>query len=301
MKYLVIFFGILLFLATFTKSIHAQSPILLPDSEDLATASAPTATPSAIENKIADEEDLTKPEEAKSRKEFLKLFNKRPINEPDFVNLMGYTVQYAVRTGVPVNTIILILLLPLIATIIVFFRQIVGIPTLEVLVPIAFSITLVATGLAVGTILLATVLLASIIARIIVKRIRIMQLPKMALSMLIVSGLVFVSLTVSASLRLFDVGELSFLPVLLFILLSDRIVAVQLLKGIKPAVVITLFTLALGLLGYLILSNDFIRNYVILYPEIILFLIPINIIMGRYFGLRLTEYRRFQTFRKYVD
>lgn len=288
-------------MATFTKSIHAQSPILLPDSEDLATASAPTATPSAIENKIADEEDLTKPEEAKSRKEFLKLFNKRPINEPDFVNLMGYTVQYAVRTGVPVNTIILILLLPLIATIIVFFRQIVGIPTLEVLVPIAFSITLVATGLAVGTILLATVLLASIIARIIVKRIRIMQLPKMALSMLIVSGLVFVSLTVSASLRLFDVGELSFLPVLLFILLSDRIVAVQLLKGIKPAVVITLFTLALGLLGYLILSNDFIRNYVILYPEIILFLIPINIIMGRYFGLRLTEYRRFQTFRKYVD
>ncbi|HVT01629.1 MAG TPA: 7TM domain-containing protein [Patescibacteria group bacterium] len=283
-----------------TKQIFAQITIAPQEIDKLATAPAEISTPAA-ETKPIKQEDLTKPEEAKARQEFIRLFNKRPINEPQFLNIMGYTVQYAVRSGVPVNTIILILLLPFLATMIVFFRQIVGIPTLEVLVPIAFSITLVATGLGVGLILLTTVLIASIIARIIVKRIKIMQLPKMALSMFIVSGFVFVSLTVCASLRLFDLTQLSFLPVLLFILLSDRIVAVQLLRGVKPAIIITLFTLILGLLGYFILSNEIIRNFVLLYPEITLILIPVNILIGRYFGLRFTEYSRFRAFKKYVD
>jgi len=31
-----------------------------------------------------------------------------------------------------------------------------------------------------------------------------------------------------------------------------------------------------------------------LYPEAILLLIPVNIAIGRYFGLRLTEYLRFK-------
>jgi hypothetical protein len=39
----------------------------------------------------------------------------------------------------------------------------------------------------------------------------------------------------------------------------------------------------------------------LLYPEVILILIPVNILMGRYFGLRLTEYHRFRQFRRYVN
>ena len=36
-----------------------------------------------------------------------------------------------------------------------------------------------------------------------------------------------------------------------------------------------------------------IQNMIILYPEIILLVIPANIIVGRYFGLRVLEVVRF--------
>lgn len=272
--------------------------------EPVATDEASIATPSADKQKELEkrkEEDLTKPEEEKAKKEFLALFSKRQINEPGFTNFMGYAVQYAVRNGVPANTIILILLLPLLATTVVIVRNILGFPTLEMLVPIALAITLIATGPTAGFILLATILFASTISRYILKRIRIMQLPKMAISMLIVSIFVFAALVASASFGLASVTQLSFFPVLLLILLSDKIVALYLVRGTKPTIAITFFTLLLGSAGYAILSIELIRSYVLLYPEIILALIPLNVLLGRYFGLRFTEYHRFAEFRRYVN
>lgn len=282
---------------TFAQTQNSESV------EIQATESAKEATKSAGKEEVEKpkQEDLTKPEEEEAKKEFIELFSSRPIEDVNFFNFAGFFVQYAVRSGVPANTIILILLLPFLATLVVFFRQIIGLPTLEMLVPIALAITLIATGLTAGAILLITILLASFVARLILKKIRIMQLPKMALSMLLVAIFVFMSLTVSASLGILTVRQLSFFPVLLLILLSDKIVALQLARGSKPAIIITFFTLMLGAVGYVILSVGIIRNYLLLYPEIIFILIPINILLGRYFGLRLTEYHRFSAFRKYVN
>ncbi len=302
--FFVLFFSCVFSTAPFFagKSL-AQSSLSQVIDGPVATDSAQAATNSAEKKEIEKikGEDLTKPEEEEAKREFLTLFSKRPINDLTFLNFAGFTVQYAVRNGVPVNTIILILLLPFLATLVVFFRQIIGIPTLELLVPIALSITLVATGLAAGGILLVTILLGSFVARTILKRIRIMQLPKMAISMLLISIFVFLSLTASASIGLLTVKQLSFFPVLLLVLLSDKIVALQLARGNKPAITITFFTLVLGAIGYIILSVEVIRTSILLYPEIILVLIPINIFIGRYFGLRLTEYHRFAAFRKYVN
>lgn len=293
-----------LFLFWFKQNSYAELPIKILPSPGIATETGKLATPSAERQEEIEkrkEEDLTKPEEEGAKKEFLALFSKRPIEKLTFSNFMGFFAQYAVRSGVPANTIILIFLLPFLATIAVIFRQIIGIPTLEMLVPIALSITLIATGIGAGTILLITILFASTIARFILKKIRIMQLPKMAISMLIVSICVFAALTISASFGLVDVTQLSFFPVLLLVLLSDKIVSLQLVRGNKPAIIITFFTLILGGLGYVILTFNAIKEYILLYPEIIFILIPINIVLGRYFGLRLTEYHRFAEFRRYVN
>lgn len=290
-KILLVFLSSLFAIFILTNQVFAQ----------VSTDSASSSTSAKLTTHEKPQIDLTSPEQRKAQEEFLALYAKRPIDNPTFLNIMGYTVQYAVRSGVPINTIILILLLPALATLVVFARNIIGIPTLEMLVPIALSITLVATGIKIGAILLFSILFASIIARFILKRIRIMQLPKMALSMFLVSLFVFGALAVTASFAILPINKLSFLPVLLFILLSDKIVALELARGAKPTIIITFFTLTLAGLGFVMLTFIPFRNYILLYPETILFLIPINIIIGRYFGLRLTEYHRFAAFRRYVN
>lgn len=311
--------AVLLFFSLFSffiPVVHAQisneiiprrvSPTIDPSDPEveIATDAATIASLSAEEQEELEkirQEDITKPEEIEEKDEFLALFANRPIDSPTIFNFTGYAVQSAVREGVPANTIMLILLLPFLATLAVFVRHIIGLPSLEMIVPIALSITLVSTGISAGAVLLITILLASTIARIMLKKIRIMQLPKMALSILVVSIFVFLSLTISASVGMLTVTQLSIFPVLLLILLGEKIVSLQLSRSAGETFQIATVTILMGLLGFMILSSEVIRRIILLYPELIFVLIPLNILMGRYFGLRLTEVYRFSSLRKYAN
>src|SRR5687767_14568666 len=57
--------------------------------------------------------DITKPEESEAKEDVFVLFQKRVIDNPFPFNFVAYAVQESVRIGVPANTIVLILLVPL--------------------------------------------------------------------------------------------------------------------------------------------------------------------------------------------
>lgn len=267
-----------------------------PSAED-ATASAETDDE---EEQAKEEKDVTKPEEEKRRQEVLNtLFEKRRADQLTYTNFAPYAIQYAVRSGVPSNTVTLILLLPVLATIIVAFRYLIGLSGIGLLVPIALSITLLATDVTPGFIMLAAIILASLVSRFFLKRVHIMQMPKVALSMLMVSVFLLTALTYSSVFGLVDVRNLSIFPVLLLILLSDRVVTLFMERDLQETIQTTVITLFLGILGFLLLSWEALRNFVLLYPEVILLLIPLNILIGRYFGLRITEYIKFQPILKH--
>lgn len=290
----IFFIGVFVVLNFFlTGTVSAQTPT----PEETATKSA-TATISATPVPQLNT-DITKPENATDRAAIRELFRKRPIDTVTPTNLIAYGVRYAVSEGVPANTIILILLLPFLATIVVFFRYIVGLSGLGILVPTALSITLLSTGLIAGFILLVTIFISSFLARLILKRIRIMQLPKLALSMWFISIAIIVTLTISSAAGLLTVRDISIFPILLLVLLSDRVVALFLERSMKEVFIVTSVTLALGIIGFFLFSWEDLRVFVLLYPEIVLLFVPINIVMGRYFGLRVTEYIRFNPIREY--
>lgn len=225
------------------------------------------------------------------------LFNGRIIDQAGSFTFLAYTVQRAVQEGVPAETVTLVLLLPLLATMVTFIRLVVGLPTLGLLVPIAFSITLLATGITTGIVLLISIILASTLARFMLKRIRIMQLPKVALSMFFVSLFIFLTLMFSAMSGALAIKQLSIFPVLMLILLSERIFDLQLQRTNPETIQITTVTILLAIGGYFLLSSEILRTVILVYPELILLLIPANIFIGRYFGLRLTEYYRFSPLR----
>lgn len=271
------------------------------------TVSAQTATPSATSSKkvmvnqqknvhpFQNINDITNPEQNQQKNTVLQLLQqKRNTNHPTYMNFAPYAIQYSINAGVPTNTIVLILLLPLLATIVVFFRYLVGLSGIGLLVPIALSITLLATGVTPGFIMLAAIIVASLVSRFILIRFPIMQMPKVALSMLMVSIFLLLALTISSIYTIIDVRSLSIFPILLFILLSDRIVTIFLERDFIETIQTTLITLILAILGFLLLTWDQLRIFVLVYPESILLLIPINILIGRYFGLRMTEYIKFE-------
>jgi hypothetical protein len=104
---------------------------------------------------------------------------------------------------------------------------------------------------------------------------------------------VFGALTLGVVLEFEQILSVSIFPILVLMLLGDMIVSVQLHKSSAETFVITGTTIFIGLVGYLTATSTTIQNMVILYPEIILLVIPANIIIGRYFGLRVLEVFRF--------
>ena len=275
-----------------TATISATPTTTTKDSSK--SAAAKTKDPNKNLN------DITNPEQANEKQQVLTtLFEKRKADTLTWTNFAPFAIQYAVKAGVPANTIVLILLIPVLATIVVAFRYIVGLSGIGLLVPIALSITLLATDVTPGFIMLAAIILASLVSRFFLKRFPIMQMPKVALSMLMVSLFLLIALTISSIYGIIDVRNLSIFPILLFILLSDRIVALFLERELGETIQTTVITLLLAIIGFLLLTWEQLRLFALLYPELILLIIPINILIGRYFGLRMTEYIKFQPILKH--
>lgn len=289
-------FSILSVSPSHAQNLFTTDPANPSVASDSAVASESAREAAAIAKIQA--QDVTRPEGPEDA-QALNLFKQRPANKLNWLNVMAFLVQSSVKAGVPSRTVILILLLPMLATIIAFIRHVIGLPSIGMLVPVALSITLLSTGITAGLILLATIIFSSTVARILLKKVRIMQLPKMAFSMFIVSIFLFLTLTVSAMAGILVVKQLSIFPVLLLILLSEQIIAVQQERSAQEMMIISMVTFAIGILGFLLLSSIHLRNTILLYPEFILVLIPLNIIVGRYFGLRLMEYFRFSSIMRH--
>lgn len=237
--------------------------------------------------------DLTRPEELPEKVAIITLFEARPVTEFTVFDAMAYWVQESVRSGVPANTIFLILLTPLLALFVTFVRVVVGLPTLDMLVPIALAFALVAVGLAVGLLVLGAILIASYVAKKSLSKLRIMFYPKRSLSMAFLSISVFAALTLGVILDFDRILSVSIFPILVLMLLGDMIVSVQLHKSSSETFTITGTTIFIGLIGYIAATSETIQNTIILYPETVLLVIPLNLLIGRYFGLRFLELFRF--------
>ncbi|MFA5831752.1 MAG: 7TM domain-containing protein [Candidatus Paceibacterota bacterium] len=243
--------------------------------------------------------DLTLPKSNPSQKTLSVIYEKRYISSLSIFNLFGYWVYSAIELGIPANTIVLILLAPIIASLVLFVRMIVGLPSLDMFVPTALAYAFIAVGIGSGMLILASVVVATCTSRFILKRVPIMTLSKRALTHFALALFVFASLTFALSLGFVSVKELSIFPVLILMLLGDSVVSVQLRKTARETAIISSTTIGLGIIGYLLATSLFVRDTLLVWPEVVLLVIPIDFIVGRYFGLRLTEIFRFRTLENY--
>ena len=242
---------------------------------------------------VAKTNDTTLPESEPAQAAIFATLENRSIESLTIYNFFAYWVQQAIFLGIPANTIFLILLTPIIALCISFVRVVVGLPTLDMLVPIALAFAFVSVGVWAGLLILTSIILAAYVSKLLISRLRMMFYPKRSLSLLILSIFVFAALTASLVFDFVQIVNLSIFPILILMLLGDSIVSVQLHKSFSETFMITTTTLALGLFGFVLATSTMVQNTLILYPELVLLVIPLNILIGRYFGLRLLEFVRF--------
>ena len=212
-------------------------------------------------------------------------------------NPVKYAIRASVASGVPANTIVLLLLLPIVAFVIAFTRNVIGIRGFGIFLPAALSVVFVATGPIVGIGLFLVIVVVSTAMRLILRKLKVklQYLPRMAFILWAVVLGVLGVLFLAPVLKFTDLANVSIFAVLFLVLLAEDFTRVQLGKSVKTALNLTFETLILSLISFLFLTFQPLQRYVLLNPEISLLLIAgADLLLGKYTGLRVMEFYRFR-------
>lgn len=213
------------------------------------------------------------------------------------INPLKHLVSRSVANGVPTNTLVLLLLLPTIATIVAGARHLVGLQGFGILLPAALGVTFLAVGPVAGLGLFLVITLTTTLSRVVLRRIklRLHYLPRMSFLLGVTTLFVLFVLFLGSFIDISNVGNISIFPVLFLILLAEDFTRVQIGKSFRTAFNITTQTLFLALILYALLIQEGLQRFVILNPEWSI-AIPLfaSILLGKFSGLRFLEYYRFR-------
>lgn len=212
---------------------------------------------------------------------------------------MSQFIQLSLANGVPLDTLVLVLILPIIVTVIAFFRQVIGIKAFGIYTPAIITFAFLATNeIRYGITIFVTVIVIGTVVRFLLKRARLLYLPRVAITITIVGFSILGLLVVGGIYNRTGLASVSIFPILIMITLVEKFVAVQIEKGGRAAVILSIETLVISVIGYYIASWPALIRFIITYPWISLFTIPINIFLGKWTGLRVSEYVRFRQILK---
>lgn len=215
-------------------------------------------------------------------------------------NLLSSLVNAMLTRGVPSQTVILLLVLPVIAMILAFLKQIVGITTFGLYTPSIIALSFLALGWQRGVLFLLFIVVASYAARALMRRWRLLYIPKVAVILTFVSLTLLVLMGVSAYMGVTFSRETIFI-LLIMSTLAESFLNMKTEQGLYSAVLGIGETVLAALICVLIVQWDVFQSLILAYPELILLTIVADVILGRWTGLRLVEYFRFREVFKHMQ
>ncbi len=288
-----LFFGLLsfIFLATFPVNILAASKV----SPTITVTPQITATPSAVV--VEKEEDLTVPTENKGKLD--KMLEEQKVEGWFGFNVLKLAIREAVKGGVSPNTIVVLFLFPLVAGLVAFSRQVVGVSGFGIITPAILSVAFLSTGGVAGLVLLTFIMTAATLSRMAMKRVKVPYLPKLSMLIWLLSLEVMGLLLLSPHLGLSKLMGVGIFPILLFVLLAESFIEAQITRSFQTSLFMTLETVILALIAYKVMSAQFVQSQVLLHPEVsVVMILAFDYAVGRYKGLRLLEIWRFRKMLK---
>ena len=190
-----------------------------------------------------------------------------------------------------------IMLAPFGLLLIVFARQVVGLESIGTFLPILLGYSLIQADWMITLGQMALAILLGVGLRFLLNRLNLLHVPRSAV---MITFVVLVFLAFSAGMSRFDtfagVGTIV-LPLAALAMAVEKFTIVAMDKGTGDALKLLGQTLLLALGCRLIMTTPFFRNLTIAFPEVLLLVIAMIILLGNFRGLRWKEYWRFRQVR----
>ncbi len=212
---------------------------------------------------------------------------------------MSYFTDTLILHGFSMQVLWLIFSTAIAVLVIAFFRQVVWFSVFGLYNPLLFTIACVIWGIKISLILFIISIIATIITRIFTKKIYLLYSAKISILYLIYIFLFIISFGLIYNFLPWLVKSVNFsdIIIVLLIIIMPMITNKILGEGTNIRswnfwIFLSEFAFLTSIL-YIIYKSNFLTNMMIAYPEIIIILIMLNVLVGRFTGLQALEYLRF--------
>lgn len=200
-----------------------------------------------------------------------------------------------------VDSIYIVLIIPIILTLISFFKHFIWISTTWILVPLFLVILWIKIWFLLTTVVFILLTSVNLILSKIVSTYTLLYTPK-ASFLIIFNLFIFI-----IGFNLLEMSNFSNLTVtdsiyiVLFLIISERLITLISSKEFWEYRWSLINTFVFFVIWYLLLSFWEIKVLILAYPELLIILLPLNFVIWRFTGLRVTEYFRFREIIKSIE
>jgi hypothetical protein len=198
--------------------------------------------------------------------------------------------------GLPIQTqavYAVLLMIPIGALVMVVMRNIVGIDAFGTFMPVLIALAFRETKLFWGLILFTVLIAAGLTIRFLLERLRLLLVPRLsAVLIVVVILMLFISL-ISHRLGLEMGLSVALFPMVIIAMTIERMSVVWEERGAADAIRAGVGSMFVAIVAYLAMGIKWLDHLVFTFPELLLVILALVLLAGRYTGYRLTELRRF--------
>lgn len=205
------------------------------------------------------------------------------------------------NNGVSPDDLYIILMIPFLLTFVVILKHLVGFSSFGTIIPVFLTLLCIKFGIIFTVILCISLFCINTSIGFFLKNYTLLYMPKVV-SILLINFIAFIllyNLTEYTAIPTPHIKEIFY--VFIFYLTAEKMIHIMVTKEFREYKKSFLWTFVIALIGYIIYDFEIFQTFFLAYPELLLLLVPFNIYLGRFTGLRITEYLRFRDVYKSIE
>lgn len=191
------------------------------------------------------------------------------------------------------NAFRLLLMVPLGALVVVILRNLVGIKTSGTFMPILLAMSFLQTQLIPGLIIFLLVVGAGLLVRAYLSRLDLLLVPRISSVVVVVIGIMASVSIVGNMLQLEFARSVTLFPTIILAWTVERLSVLWEEDGAREVAIQTGGSLLTAIVCFFLMGSHTIQYMVFTFPEWLMLVLAVILLLGQYTGYRISELKRF--------
>ena len=203
--------------------------------------------------------------------------------------------------NLPVDTQLLfkvLLMIPVGGLVIAFLRQVIGVKTFGTFMPVLVALAFRETGLIAGILLFMMVVGLGLFIRNYFDHLKLLLVPRLAAVLTVVVMMLSVIVMLTNTVGIVIGLSISLFPIVILTMTIERMTLMWEEYGSKEALTVGFSSMLAAIIAFGAMNNETLGHLLFAFPELLLLVLALTMLLGRYNHYKLTEYVRFRQLQK---